>query len=389
MLWRIDENERRPTWAEINLDALAANFRELRRGAGAGVMVMAVVKANAYGHGAIPCARRLALEGADWFAVALPEEGIALREAGIAQPILVLGGFWAEQAPLCVKYDLVPVIYRLDVARKLDCAARDAGVVVRAHIKIDTGMNRLGVRADEVGEFADAMRVLQHIRVEGLLTHFAAADEPEQNEFTADQSARFHEARMVFERRGFELKYKYLANSAGALAHRESRGNIVRPGGVLYGLWRDVLPPPLGEPPNLDPVMALRTRVTLLKRVPAGETLGYGRTFKASRETLVATLPIGYHDGYPRSLSNVGRVIVRGHYAPVVGRVSMDMTLVDVTDVPGASADDVVTLIGRDKDLFIAAEEVAQTAGTISYEITCGISDRVDRYYRPLWKDEG
>ncbi|MEJ7616040.1 MAG: alanine racemase C-terminal domain-containing protein [Pyrinomonadaceae bacterium] len=185
---------------------------------------------------------------------------------------------------------------------------------------------------------------------------------------------------MILERRGFELKYRYLANSAAPWLTRNRAPISSGPAACSTACGATLLPPP-GEPPNLDPVMALRTRITLLKRVPAGETLGYGRTFKAARETLVATLPIGYHDGYPRALSNIGRVIVRGRYAPVVGRVSMDMTLVDVTDVPGISPDEVVTLIGRDEESFISAEEVAQTANTISYEITCGISERVDRYY--------
>ncbi len=383
MLRNIDLLGRRPTWAEIDLDALAHNFREVRSAVGRGVMIMAVVKANAYGHGVTECARRLIAEGADWLAVALPEEGIALREAGIllAQPILILGGFWESQAAVCIKHNLVPVLYRREMAEALNRAARTVGVVACAHVKVDTGMGRLGVRFDEINEFAEALRSLKNIRIEGLLTHFAAADEVESNDFTAEQTGHFHAAKNAFSRRGIEIKFEYLSNSAGTFAHPESRGNIVRPGGVLYGLWRDVLPP-LKAGPDLQPVMSLRTRIALLKKVPAGETLGYGRTFTTTRESLIATLPIGYHDGYPRALSNSGRVIVRGCYAPIVGRVSMDMALIDVTDVPGAAHSDVVTLIGRDKELSISAEEVAQTAGTISYEVTCGISEsRVPRYY--------
>ncbi|MEJ7709111.1 MAG: alanine racemase [Pyrinomonadaceae bacterium] len=276
----IDMLGRRPTWAEIDLNALAHNFREVRSAAGRGVMIMVVVKANAYGHGAIECARRLAAEGADWLAVALPEEGITLREAGIhfAQPILVLGGFWEGQAELCIKHNLVPVIYRMEMAWALDRAARTAGVVACAHVKVDTGMGRLGVRFDEINEFAEALGSLKHIRVEGLLTHFASADEIERNDFTAEQTARFHEAKNAFSCRGIEIKFEYLSNSAGTFAHPEARGNIVRPGGVLYGLWRDVLPP-LEAGPDLQPVMSLRTRIALLKRVPAGETLGHGPRF--------------------------------------------------------------------------------------------------------------
>lgn len=374
--------ERRPTWAEIDLDALAANFQAVREAVGPDVMRMAVVKADAYGHGAVRCARRLAAEGADWFAVALPEEGIELREAGIREPILILGGFWGEQARALFKYDLVPVIYRVDMAEALDRTAREAGVVARAHVKVDTGMGRLGIQGEAVGEFAGAVAQFENLRVEGLATHFAAADEIEQNEFTDAQIARLEEAWRIFEARGHRLIYKHLANSAGTFAHQAAHGNLVRPGGVLYGLWRDVLPP-LDTTPQFRPVMSLRSRISLLKNIHEGETLGYGRSFRAAREMLVATLPIGYHDGYPRALSNRGCVLVRGRFAPVVGRVSMDLTLIDVTDIPGVALDDTVTLIGRDGGLAITAEDVAQTAGTISYEITCGISARVPRLYAP------
>ena len=210
------------------------------------------------------------------------------------------------------------------------------------------------------------------------MTHFAAADEPGRDCFTEDQLRRFREAAAVFRERGHAPEVEHTANSAATFAHPETRRDMVRPGGVLYGLWRDVLPP-LGEKPNLRPVMSVRTRVTLLKRVHRGETLGYGCSFEASREMLVATVPAGYHDGYARALSNRGRVILRGTYAPVVGRVSMDLTLLDVTGVPGVSLGDRVTLFGADGPLSLPAEDLAKTAGTISYEITCGVSARVPR----------
>jgi alanine racemase len=370
----------RPTWAEIDLDALASNFRRVRERVGPGVHVMAVVKANAYGHGAKACARRLAAEGADWFAVALPEEGAELRGAGVKQPILSLGGFWKGQEQLCLREALVPVVYRLDMIEALDRAAREVGRVADVHLKIDTGMGRLGVRHQEVGEFADALRAFRNIRVDGLMTHFAAADVPDLDEFTDEQVARFRQASETLRGRGLAPTYRDLANSAGTFAHPSSWGNMVRPGGVLYGLWRDILPP-TADSPRLLPVMAVRTRITLLKRVRAGETLGYGCTFETSRETIVATLPVGYNDGYVRALSNRGRALVRSHYAPVVGRISMDLTLLDVTDVPGVATDDRVTLVGADGGLEITAEDLAKTAGTLSYEITCGISARVPRFY--------
>ena len=371
----------RPTWALIDLDALASNFRWVRGRVSAGVRVMAVVKADAYGHGAVRCARRLAAEGADWFGVAMPEEGIELRRAGITQPVLSLGGFWEGQERLCLGERIVPGVYSLDMIETLDRAACDAGVVADIHLKIDTGIGRLGVRFDELGEFADALRHFKNIRVDGVMTHFAAADDPDQNCFTDEQVARFRSAVELLRERGHNPTFEDLANSAAMFAHPAGWGNMVRPGGVLYGLWRDVLPP-TPEPPPLLPVMSLRTRVMLVKRVHAGETLGYGCTFEASRETTVATLPIGYNDGYVRALSNRGRAIVRGQYAPVVGRISMDLTLMDVTDVPGVRRGDVVTLIGADGDLSVPAEDIARTAGTLSYEITCGVSDRVPRLYR-------
>jgi alanine racemase len=373
---------RRPTWAEINLQALAENFRALRERVNSDVKIMAVVKADAYGHGAVECARRLAQEGADWFGVALPEEGIELRDAGVRQPILCLGGFWAGQEQACLQHNLVPVVYRADMIEALDRAARDAGVIADAHLKIDTGMGRLGVRYDRALEFVDSIRDYRNVRIDGLMTHFASADDPQQECFTQDQLARFREVVRALRERGLKVTYEDCANSAATSAYPESWGNMVRPGGVLYGLWRDILPP-LDKPLKLRPVMSLHSRVMLLKWVERGETLGYGCTFEASRDTLVATLPIGYNDGYARALSNRGRVIVRGKYASVVGRISMDLTLVDVTDVPNVRLNDRVTLLGEEGALTIPVEDVAKTAGTLSYEITCGISQRVPRFYMP------
>ncbi len=370
----------RPTWAEIDLGALASNFHTVRDRVGPDVKVMAVVKANAYGHGAEDCARRLAREGTDWFGVALPEEGIGLRASGITQPILCLAGFWEGQAAACIQQRLVPVVYRLDLIEALDSAARDAGINADVHVKIDTGMGRLGVRFDEVAAFAEALKRFEHIRVDGLMTHFAAADDPTCETLTEDQINRFESVGQVFRAYGFSPTYLHCANSAGIFSHPEAPGNMVRPGGILYGVWRDILPPAT-EKNGLRPVMSLHSRIMLLKWVPAGETIGYGCTFEASRKSLVATVPIGYDDGYLRGLSNRSHVIVRGTYAPVVGRISMDLTILDVTGVEGVELGDQVTLLGRDGDLEIPAEELARIAGTLSYEVTCGIGERVPRVY--------
>ena len=242
---------RRPTWAEIDLNALAANLQIVKSHVGAGTNVMAVVKANAYGHGAVECARRLEKAGADWFGVALPEEGIELRDAGIKQPVLCLAGFWAGQAEACIQHKLVPAVYRLDLIAALDSAARERDEVADVHVKIDTGMGRLGVRFDEVSDFADALARFKNIRVDGLMTHFAAADEPSCGPLTKDQIARFEHAAAAFREHGYQPTYRHLSNSAGIFAQpgalgkpgEVTGGNMVRPGGVLYGVWRDILDP--------------------------------------------------------------------------------------------------------------------------------------------------
>lgn len=339
---------------------------------------MAVVKANAYGHGAVECARRFESEGADWFGVALPEEGIELRDAGITKPVLCLAGFWEGQAAACVQRKLVPAVYRVDMIEAIDSAARERGEVAAVHVKIDTGMGRLGVRFDEVIDFVDGLSRFKNIRIDGVMTHFAAADEPSCGVLTKDQIQRYEDAVAAFRAHGYEPTYRHLANSAAIFGQPSAWGNMVRPGGVLYGLWRDILAPG-DRNQNLQPVMSLHTRITLLKWVPAGETVGYGCTFEASSNTRVATVPVGYHDGYKRALSNRGHAIIRGVSATVIGRISMDLTLVDVTNVPGVALDDEVILMGHEAGISITAEEIARTAGTLSYEVTCGIGERVPR----------
>jgi len=371
---------RRPTWAKIDLNHLASNFKRVKQRVGPVARVMAVVKANAYGHGAVACARRLANESADWFGVALPEEGIELRSAGITQPVLCLAGFWPGQAAACVQHQLTPVVYRLEMFEAMNQAALNAGVVADVHVKVDTGMGRLGIRFDELSEFVAALERFRNVRIDGIMSHLAAADDASCQPLTHDQIQRFEDAVVVFRDHGYRPTHLHLANSAGVYGHRDAWGNMVRPGGVLYGLWRDVLPPTIDDP-ELLPVMSLHTRISLLKWVPQGETIGYGCTFEASRRSLIATLPAGYHDGYMRGLSNRAHVIVRGIYAPVVGRVSMDLTLVDVTNVSGVEVDDQVTLLGRNAELKIAAEDLARIVGTLSYEVTCGVSKRVPRVY--------
>lgn len=372
--------EKRPTWAKIDLDNLEYNFNSVKNFIGKNIRYMAVVKADGYGHGAVCCAKKLEEIGIDWLGVALPEEGFELRENGIKTPILCLGSFWSGQEKLLLEHDLTPVIYNLDIAEKLNKAAKDKGVKAKIHIKIDTGMGRIGIRFDEVNGFADRLKEFNNLDVAGIMTHFASADDLDENDFTNLQIQRFYDAVKTFEEKGFNPVFKDLANSPGAIAHENSRGNMVRLGGILYGLGDDILPHQIILP-KVKPLMSLYSKITHLKKIPKGDTLGYGRTFVADKESIIATIPIGYQDGYSRSLSNCGRVIVNNHFAPVVGRISMDWTIIDVTDIPNVKINDEVVLIGESENLNITAEELAAKTGTISYEITCGINRRVTRIY--------
>jgi alanine racemase len=370
----------RPTWTEINLENLAFNFQSVKNFVGSTVEYMAVVKADGYGHGAVECARKLETEGIDWFGVALPEEGLELRQNGIKTPILCLGSFWAGQESFLLENNLTPVIYQKEAAETFNRAAAEKNQKAKIHVKVDTGMGRIGVRFDEVKAFVEVLKPLKNLCLEGVMTHFAAADNLLENDFTNTQIKRFDEAVKTLEANGFRPKYKDLANSPGAVAHKDSRGNMVRIGGILYGLGGDVLPKEIVKP-ELKPVMSLFSRIAHLKNVPKNETLGYARTFLTEKDSIIASVPIGYQDGYSRSLSNRGRVIINGFFAPVVGRISMDWTIIDVTEIPGVKVNDEVVLIGSQNGLTVLAEDLAAKTVTISYEITCGIDRRVTRKY--------
>jgi len=371
---------KRPTWATVNLENLAYNFNSVRKTISEKIKFMAVVKADGYGHGAVECAKKLEKEGIDWFGVALPEEGLELRENQISKPILCLGSFWAGQENLLLENNLTSVIYNLDLAELLDNAAHQKGIKAKIHLKIDTGMGRIGVRFDEIAEFADKLSRFQNLEVEGIMTHFASADDLSQNDFTNLQIKRFYESVEVIESKGFHPIYKDLANSPATVAHKNSHGNLVRLGGILYGLGDDVLPQEI-DLPKTKPVMSLTSKITHLKHIYEGDTLGYGRTFTAKNDSVIATIPIGYQDGYSRGLSNCGRVLINDQFAPVVGRVSMDWTIVDVTEIENVKINDEVILIGQTNDKVIKTEELAEKTATISYEITCGINRRVPRIY--------
>jgi len=370
----------RETRAEIDLGAIRENVLLACRLAGPAAQVMAVVKADAYGHGAAPVARTALAAGATWLGVAVPEEAVVLREAGIRSRILVLGPIAPEQAELVVDHGLDQCVSDPAQADALDRMARRRGRVVSLHLKVDTGMGRVGLPPREVRPAADHLARLPAIRLAGLMTHFADAD-ADDPAFTQEQMARFEAAAQALREAGIADSLRHAANSAALLSHSASRLDMVRPGILLYGC-----PPRRGRrpaDPALRPALRLRTSITQVKDVRAGDSVSYGRTFVASRDVRIATIPIGYADGLPRLLSNRGQALVRGRRASLVGRVCMDMTMVDVTALPEVRAGDEAVLIGRQGDEEITADEVAELAGTISYEILCRIGPRVPRIYRP------
>jgi alanine racemase len=370
----------RPTWAEINLDNLVHNLLVVKQTIGPDVAVMSAIKADAYGHGAVGCSKALEQAGIEWFGVALPEEGERLREAGIARPILCLGGFWEGQEDLVLAQSLTPSIFRLDLLERLDRAAARFGCVADYHLKVDTGMGRLGVPVADLATFLDAAATLQNVRLDGIMTHMASADEPSLLDYTESQLSVFEEVKDLVKARGHHPRWVHAANSAATLAFRASRGNIVRLGGLLYGIWRDTVDP-LFSSMDLRPVMSVRSAIMLVKTYPPGSRIGYGCTYTTARESLIATVPIGYSDGLRRSLSNIGHVLVKGQPAPIVGRVSMDLTNIDVTDISGVRAGDEVVILGSQEPATITAEDIAAACGGISYEVTCGLSERVPRIY--------
>jgi alanine racemase len=363
----------RRTVLRISGEALMENARLIRRHLQGKTRMMAVVKADAYGHGLVPTAKVELAAGADYLAVALVEEGVTLREAGVRAPVLVLGGSTPEALNAAVQNHLAQAVYDPEDVRLLQKEAARLDTVAHAHLKIDTGMTRIGVRGGEALEkvlatFKDCPRV----KLEGVFTHFAAADD--DPEYTRAQNARFVAAVARIRAEGVK-PIVHAAASEATLRDPTLWHDMVRPGIALYGASVQHLLP------DLTPAQTLSTRPVRLARVPAGETIGYGRTFKTERDSLIMTLPIGYGDGYPRILSNRAHVLVRGKRAPLVGRVCMDMITADVTDIPGVTADDEVVLLGAQGDERITPDELAMLADTIPYEIMLGFSPRVTRIF--------
>ncbi|MBI5562938.1 MAG: alanine racemase [Deltaproteobacteria bacterium] len=369
--------ERRPTAAVIDTGALRHNYAQLKSRVPENVRIMAVVKANAYGHGDVEVARVLESMGCVWFGVAIPEEGERLRAAGIKGPVVVLGGVYPGQIKDVFDLDLTPVVFDSSTARLINDYAKKHGLTKNVHVKVDTGMGRLGLLDYQIEPFFRAIKDLSAIRVEALLSHFSEAEDAD-SDFTGTQLKAFVQVVDAVRGLGFDPEFIGMANSAAAVDCAEAHLGLIRPGIMLYGAY------PSGhlmEKIGLKPVMQLKTRILHTKHVPAGFFVSYGRRFATTRESIIATLPIGYGDGVPRRLSGSGEVLVRGARAPMAGVVCMDLTMCDVTDVPDVTAGDEVVVMGEQGGERITAEEIARKAGTISYEIFCNISARVPRVY--------
>ncbi len=366
----------RTTLAVIDLDAVAYNLASIRSLVSPSVAICAIVKADAYGHGAVPLSKELASLGVEAFGVATVEEGVELREAGIEQPVLVMGADYAG-AMAAQEYNLIPVVYSPSTARRISEAACQAKRFITIHLKLDTGMGRLGLLPDQWTTVLEDLHQNRWIRVQGLASHFSSAELDPQ--FTRQQLDQFEQAvQQVSSLGGLPIEHLHVSNSAAILNCPEAEYTMVRPGLLLYGLYPEKsLRPKI----SVRPVMTFKTNVLYIKSVPIGRPISYGQTFRTKRNSRIATLPVGYADGYRRDFSGRGWVLVQGEKAPVVGTVTMDFTMIDVTDLPQVCEEDEVILFGVDEEASLPAEDLAEKIGAIPYELPCGVGRRVPRIY--------
>jgi alanine racemase len=366
-----------PTFARIDLRSVIHNLNQTRRCLLGTCDILAVVKANAYGHGAVPVARALTGAGVRHLGVATMDEGAQLREAGIDHPIVVLGPLVTAEMPALVAHRLTPVIYDLRIVRDLAKQMPPTAKPYPIHVKIDTGMGRLGLNPDEWPALLETTGLDRRLSLEGLMTHLADADSAD-SAYTNRQLERFDAALSHVAASGHKPPLVHMANSAGIIMYPASHYSLVRPGIMLYGYHTL----PCARPAlDLRPALAWHTTIATIRSIPRGGCVGYNRTFTALRASRIAVLPVGYADGYSRRLSNTGTVLIGGRRMPVVGRVSMDMTMVDVTDLPEAKPGDPVVLLGRQGSASIIATDIAATLDTIPYEVLCSIGPRVPRLY--------
>ncbi len=368
----------RPVWVEVNLDNIKFNLNQVKKNVPEETLIMAVVKADAYGHGVLPVAEAAVEAGADRLAVALPEEGRELREADYELPIQILGEVLPEQVSILVENDLIPTISKLETVELLNELAGKKDVIKKVHVKVDTGMGRIGVFPDNAVDFIKEVMSFKNIEVEGLMTHFAKADE-EDKDYTYNQWDQFQ---MVIDRlaeENIEIPIKQAANSATIIDLPHMSLNMVRPGIMMYGLRPSH---EVDQDFKLKPALSWKAKIVYLKEVPPGTGISYGATYITEKNAKIATIPMGYADGYSRLLSNKGEVLIKGQRAPIRGRVCMDQFMVDVTDIDDVEIGDEAVLIGKQGDEEFSATEMADIIGTINYEITCDITKRVPRIYK-------
>ncbi|NLM51980.1 MAG: alanine racemase [Firmicutes bacterium] len=369
----------RPTWAEIDLGAIAYNLRQFKSLLSPETKLMAIVKANGYGHGAVQVARTAVAAGASFLSVGMFEEAVELRENGLQAPILILGFTPKEYAPYLLQYNITPSVFTPAEARAFSEAAVKAGQIMEVHVKVDTGMTRVGCfPCDKADDFIHYVSTLPGIRIAGLYSHFATADQVDL-EFAKKQLKRFLALVRRLEQKGIHIPLKHIANSAGVIQLPEAQLDLVRIGIGMYGLYPS--PEVKKDFLKLRPAMALKAKIIFLKDVPAGVGISYGRTYITKKPAKIATLNVGYGDGYSRLLSNKGQVLVHGRRVPIVGRICMDQTMIDVTDVDNVRAGDEAVLFGCQQGAELHVDEVAGWLGTINYEVITSISRRVPRVY--------
>ncbi|MGA8452035.1 MAG: alanine racemase [Candidatus Acidiferrales bacterium] len=378
--------EGRPVWAEISLEAIVHNLRVIRKQVGTQRKILAIVKSNAYGLGAVPISKALQKAGTEWFGVTCANEGIELREAGIRKRILILTGFWPGEEKRLIKNHLTPAVFRVSDLQHLERSAKAFGGKARVpfHLKINTGMNRLGISPEEIEPFARALAECKHIQLEGTFTHFASAEDFTAQQ-TNDQENLFLSCLARMRDLGVSPGIVHMANSGAICARASTWADMVRPGAILYGYHQSFDPPQkkqeiVGQIP-LRPCLSLKARIISLREVPEGEAVGYGARFVTKRPSRIAVINAGYADGIVRARTNRGCALVRGRRVPLVGTISMDLTMLDVTDVPEAVLGDVVTIYGKDGGATIEVSDVAREISTVTSDLLCALGRRVPRFY--------
>jgi alanine racemase len=378
--------EGRPVWVEVSLKAITQNLRTVRRHIGPKPEILAVVKSNAYGLGAVPVTKALEKAGANRFGVTCSNEGIELREAGVRRPILVLTGFWPGEEKRFVEYRLTPTVTRVEDVKVLERAAKSARMKsrLRFHLKINTGMNRLGILPSELAAFATALADCRHLDLEGTFTHFASAEDFSARQ-TDDQERLFRECLDRMLSLGLSPGIVHMANSGAICARPSTWADMVRPGAILYGYYQSFDPPHKGQEVRdrlpLEASLSMRARIITLRDLPQGQSVGYSARFTTQRPSRIAVINAGYADGVMRQRTNRGCVIVRGRKVPLVGAISMDLTTLDVTDVPDVMLGDIVTIYGKDQNAEIKVSDVAHEIGTVTSDLLCALGRRVPRYY--------